>query len=449
MARPLGDSTPPLRPLDHLRVLAGLPHRGSGTPEEAAAADRCAALLRGWGYDVTVQPFTAPRQTLYNGILFLLAAFIGAAVMASLWTPWAGLVLGLALLIPIAGELTGGRPDFDVFVPKATSRNVIATLPGATAIGDAATSGTHGDAAAPGTTASADATGNAGTATFANTASGAARPHVILTAHVDTQLGSILFAPWFVRITPHFFTLCYAAIAAALVAFALQAGGVAPAVARGLLIGAVCVMAAGFAFILTAKLGGRYVNGANDNGSGVAIALAIAEAHRHSPLPVDLTVLITGAEEVGERGMKHFMATAGRHLDRANTYFVNLDNVGGGILRYQLGEGMVAYYKYSPVLIGLAEQLAASAEQRMLPLKNTMLPTDSLIPARQRFHTITFLAQDEDGTIPHYHWHTDTMDTVDPEVVEFTGRFIWQYVAALPEWVATHGQDGTRKRAHA
>lgn len=396
---------PRLRPLEHLQVLAELPHRGSCTPEEAAAADRCAGLLRGWGYEVTVQPFTAPRQTLYNGILFLLAAFIGAAGLAWLWTPWAGLVLGLALLVPIAGELTGGRPDFDVFVPKGRSRNVIATLPA------------PDGAPAP----------------------ESRKPHVVLTAHIDTQLGSLLFAPSFVRITPHFFTLCYAAIAAALVAFGLQAGGVAPAVARGLLIGAVCVMAVGFVFILVAKLGGRYVNGANDNGSGAAIALAIAEAHRQQPLPVDLTVLLTGAEEVGERGMKHFMETAGRQLDPGNTYFVNLDNVGGGVLRYQLGEGMVAYYKYSPVLIGLARELAATAERKLLPLKNTILPTDSLIPARRGFHTITFLAQNEDGTIPNYHWHTDTMDTVDRDLVEFTGRFVWQYLAALPAWVA--GRD--------
>lgn len=56
---------------------------------------------------------------------------------------------------------------------------------------------------------------------------------------------------------------------------------------------------------------GRYVQGANDNGSGVALTLALAEYftnHRSEfPENIDIVFLFTGSEGAGVRGMKHFI----------------------------------------------------------------------------------------------------------------------------------------------
>ncbi|HLN61113.1 MAG TPA: peptidase M28, partial [Symbiobacteriaceae bacterium] len=220
---------------EYLRRLSRYPHRGTATPLEAAAAKEMAGWLREMGYSVSLQPFRAPRDTLYLGPSVVMLGFILGAALGR-GVPWAGIGVSLLFLAPMVGELLGSSwLDFDWLLPTYPSQNVVAR---------------KAPAGSPGRT-------------------------LVITAHYDTQRASLLFHP---RMAPHlqgYFTCVYALLAAVPVLLLLRWIGAtwtaqALTVAGGLL--AVNVL-----FLAVCWRTGRYINGANDNGSGVAMALALAE----------------------------------------------------------------------------------------------------------------------------------------------------------------------------
>ncbi len=92
---------------------------------------------------------------------------------------------------------------------------------------------------------------------------------------------------------------------------------------------------------------------------------------------------------------------------------------------------MLAYQRYDAGLIEVAGEVSRRHDGQVQPLKNWLLPTDGLLPAKAGYRAISFLAIDDDHTIPHYHWHTDTIEHVDRDVVEFTERFVWDCLQAV------------------
>lgn len=378
------------RAWSYLERLSRYPHRGVGTPEEAGAAREAADWLKGMGYEVEVQPFRAPRDTLYLGPGAIMAGFLAAAGIGLWWQPWAGMLLCLLLLLPLVGEMLGSNLDLDLYLRKVPSQNVVAR------------SQERGDE----------------------------RLTVVLTSHIDTQHATWLFHPRFAPHIPTYFNLAYGAIALMPVALGLWWALPGAAWTLWLISASALLLLAHLAFLLTCALGGRFVNGANDNGTGTALVLALAERFAAAPLPgVRLHVVINGAEEVGTRGMKHFMRQA--RYDKGSTYFINLDNLGGGKLHYLQGEGMTFYRPYGPRLVELAQKMAAEREGRVQAKPNLLLPTDGMIPAAAGYQAISFLAFQAEGTLPNYHWYTDTLERVDRELVAFTEQFLIEYVGRL------------------
>lgn len=379
----------------YLKKLSDLPPRGSATQGEKQAAAWLQDQLQDIGYDVAVQPFKSPRHTLYIGPVSVIAAML-VATWLSAFRPSVAALLAVVCLIPLVGEMLGTQSNFDLLLPKRPSQNVVA----------------RPRRAKSGSPNAAD---------------------VIIVAHYDTQWGSWLFAPRFRPLLQPFFIVTYSGLILALVGvlsrWALPQAGWTDGLLR---VATVLLIVTG-AFLVGSWLTGRAVPGANDNGSGVAVALALAARwQEQAPGNLNPAFLFTGCEEVGLRGMHHFLAETQPHKD---TMFVNLDNVGGGRLRYLLGEGMLAYQHYASEMIAVAEAVAKSHADEVRPLKNLLLPTDGLLSAKAGHPTITFLAANDDGSIPHYHWHTDTVDHVDRHVVELTETFVWEYLEALADRV--------------
>jgi hypothetical protein len=377
-----------LSAVEFLKRLSVLPHRGSTTEEEKKAAGMIAGMLQEMGYRTEEQPFAAPKETLYSGVMVLCLVFLGAALIGQ-WSPVAGLAVCLLFLFPVVGELLGSEVDFDWFLFKRSSQNIVSNVD--------------------------------------NLKKG---PLIVVTAHYDTQKGSYLFAPWFLPFVPLYFGLNYLAMFGVIASLLLADQW------RGWVQIPCCtLLGVSFVFMAASKWTGRFVNGANDNGSGVAVALAVANRLRAVPELADRFVfLFTGCEEVGERGMKHFMKTYGASLDPKQVIFVNLDNIAGGTLRSQEGEGMLRYYRYDQGLIELAKQVSEQLHYRVVPNKNTLLPTDALIPTRLGYRAITFIGIEEhSGRIPNYHWHTDLFENIDPEALQQVELYIWEYLLALAE----------------
>src|SRR5215208_2431795 len=99
------------------------------------------------------------------------------------------------------------------------------------------------------------------------------------------------------------------------------------------------------AFLLTDIELSDVVPGANDNASGVATALSLAsELDENPPENLDVWLLLTGAEECQMEGMRSFIRSHRKSIDRESSYFIVLDAVGAGTVRYETGEGLAVTY---------------------------------------------------------------------------------------------------------
>jgi len=383
MAAASPDSVDLLRELSQVAA-----HRGMGTPNERIAAQWLAARLRALGYEVAEQPFRTTRDNLYLLPAQLFVCAIAAVSVALATAPWwpAGALLAYGIAMAVA-ETSGHAIDLTT-MPRFPSQNVL-TKP----------------------------------------VRPAARTFFI-TAHYDTQRGSFLFHPKFVDYLPLFFNICYASVFVAIAGVALKAARFAAA--GYVLWTALILCACACAVYLAAEIGGRYTPGANDNGTGVAMALWLASEYARRPgeFPpnCELRFLFTGSEEAGCRGMKAFLKSQGKQLDPRRVYFVNLDNLGTGMLTYLSGEGMLFYRRAGDTLLDIARAMRENATRPVQEQANLLLPTDALPPAALGFEAISFLGKDAAGRMGNYHWHTDTFGNVDAAFMRFQQQFFAEFV---------------------
>jgi len=190
-------------------------------------------------------------------------------------------------------------------------------------------------------------------------------------------------------------------------------------------------------FLLTDIELSDVVPGANDNASGVATALSLAEElDADAPENLDVWVLLTGGEECQMEGMRSFIRAHRKSLDRENSYFVVLDAVGSGDVRYETGEGLAVTYDMDKRLVQLCDAVATADRDDgnrfgARPLRQGFA-TDAL-PARiakLRATAITCLA---DGSLlpAHYHRPEDVPQRIDRDALDRAHEFTLELVRAL------------------
>ena len=368
-----------------IRDLCRLPHRGTTTPEERAAAGWVEDRLRALGLAPRREEFPAPTSFAWS-YLAIFGGFLALSAL-SLAAPWTAFA-GCAALCAFYVVEQASRARIPVrWLPHGTSQNVMARIPAARG----------------------------------------ARRTLVLAAHLDTSRSGPMFDPKLVvtfRATYLLALACQYATLFACLARALGAGaGALQLAAGGYMLFAIALLAWREAF-------GRYVNGANDNASGVASLLSIAAELVDEPLAhIDVLLLFTGAEEVGMAGMKHFVATHGPELPRDTTEFLVIDNAGAGRLRYCTGEGTIMPFPYSQRLILMCNELSAQPRfAGVRPYFYARAYFDTLVPASRGWGAMTLVAVDERSLIPNWHWPSDTVANVDfalvRQVREFAGALL-------------------------
>ena len=147
-------------------------------------------------------------------------------------------------------------------------------------------------------------------------------------------------------------------------------------------------------FLLTDIELSEVVPGANDNASGVATVLSLAEElDAEPPANLDVWVLLTGGEECLQEGMRSFVRAHRADLDRETTYFVNVDTVGHGTVRFEAGAGWVVTYPLDRRLVELCAAIATADRERLGPL-----PGAAAGPrARRRLHAAPHRGLPGDG----------------------------------------------------
>jgi hypothetical protein len=190
------------------------------------------------------------------------------------------------------------------------------------------------------------------------------------------------------------------------------------------------------AFLLTDIELSDVVPGANDNASGVATVLSLAEElDAQPPANLDVWVLLTGGEECLQEGMRSFLRAHRAELDRETTYFVNVDTVGHGAVRFEAAAGWVITYPLDRRLLELCTAIATADREgpdryQAEPLVHG-LAGDSMPPRVVGFRATAITCLNAEGYVPGHHTPSDTPDRVDPAALDRAHGFALELVGAL------------------
>jgi Peptidase family M28 len=173
--------------------------------------------------------------------------------------------------------------------------------------------------------------------------------------------------------------------------------------------------------------------GANDNASGVATAISLAgELDGDPPANLDVWVLLTGAEECLQEGMRSFLRKHRDDLPRESTYFVCLDTVGEGEVRFEAAAGWVVTFEMDRHLVELCEAIATTDGDR--PRGRALRDGyggDGVLARTRRYRSTTITCIPAEGRVPDQHTHRDVPDRIDPDSLERAHGFALDLVRLL------------------
>lgn len=244
---------------------------------------------------------------------------------------------------------------------------------------------------------------------------------VVFVAHYDSSRSGLSFHPELVKNFRSAFLITFYSMGIITLVFSLAAVSVLVNLTRVSLFlwlisfpPALVIIIASLVLIYQ-EIFGEDTPGANDNGSGVSVLLELAKEIKENPPDfVETWFLFTGAKEAGSLGMVNFLEEF--NPDPQNTFFINVDNIGTGDLKYILEEGMLKKYSSSDKLI----KWASLAIQEKPPLKVSgssyfLFNSDATAALARGYKAITIMAMDEEGFIPNWHWPTDNISRIEKE----------------------------------
>lgn len=361
--------------------LAGrLPHRGANTEEELAAASYLKQRFSELTSNTDMEEFLSGES---QGVLFAAYYFEFLIVaLLALWKPPVAFGYGVIVFFTYLAEFTGYRLMSRI-LPSYPAQNISAQIMGLRP-----------------------------------------RKQLVVTAHYDSGKANALSHP---NVTPWLRLAHYGVILAmmsVLATCASQGMGVFADfsfpidVAVRWLALAYLLFAAGFLFF--AEMSGEFVRGAINNASGTAVLLRLAERFTEEPLEeADVWFVATGCKGSWLGGMRHFIKS--HKLDKSSTYFLNIDHVGAGTLRFLEGEGMLKFFPASKEMLRAARKIAPAFGAA--PLKFRGMPTESLIPLARGYKAMGITATGPNDELLHWNAPSDKIESVDFGVVEEAALF--------------------------
>lgn len=130
----------------------------------------------------------------------------------------------------------------------------------------------------------------------------------------------------------------------------------------------------------------------------------------------------TGAGEVGGYGMRSFLLDHGDELRDA--LIINLDACGTGSLHWASAEGKARRLRANPRLVGLARRVSRETDTLIKPRVLDGLATDATVALVRGFKAMSIIALEHGGLPANWHWRTDHVEEVDPELLETVATFV-------------------------
>jgi len=376
---------------EDMQLLAGrLAHRAANTDNERVAAEYIRDRLREYAPDAALDDFYSPDNPWYLFASYY-AEFTVVAVIA-VWWPRVALCYGAVVFLAYLAEFMGYRV-MGRFVPQFETQNVVARF------------------LAP-------------------------RPErqLVVMAHYDSgTVGPLAHRPEAHRLR----TTQLAVVACMMIVIftcALESVG---ALNEDVLLYNTAVRwtaAVGLlgAAAMLAYAAGRseYSRGANDNASGVAALLRLAQRFAERPIEnAEVYLVATGSNQTWMNGARHFVKV--QPLDRDAVYFLNLDGVGVGDLRYTTAEGMLHMAPCDEEMIRAAREEASGFQAEPMRLRTAC--SDALIPLARGYKTLEITAVDESTPAPTDHPHRDALAHVDFGVIARAADFAEAVLRRLAE----------------
>jgi Peptidase family M28 len=387
--------------MEVVEELCSFEGRLAGTDAERRAADRMAGRLREAGRWVDVEPTYVHPQV---GVVFAAHCALGiAGSLVAIAVP----ALGFGLVLVAATSMYLDL-DYRLYLVRRlffrrASQNVVSRGP------------------RPGLPA-----------------------RLVLTAHLDAAKTGAVYAPKHARRSARLavrhswfgpFRLLFWSLALLLPALGARLAGLDSDAIAVLQLPPTLVLLVGIFALVDIELS-EVVPGANDDASGVATALAVAaDLDADPPDHLDVWVVLTGAEECLQEGMRSFVRAHRKSLAEKPTYFLNLDTVGHGEVRFHGSGGWAVAYPADRRLFELASAIAGADDEGggsygAKPLA-LALAGDEMPPRIAGFPSIAISCAAEDGYVPGYHLPSDTPENVDPAALSRAHGFALELVRQL------------------
>jgi hypothetical protein len=388
---------PPVRPLATISALAAFDRRGPGTDAERRAARWLAGELIGQRLRVRLEAFWCrPNWALAHAWHVALAL---AGSLLSVAAPTVGIaLLGVALISIAMDALTGISPGRRLSHERA-SQNVVARP------------------------AAEKPERHAGTTSL------------IIAANYDAGRTALIYRDPFRRAAASLrrlsgpFALGWLGWLSLAITWLLAVAVVrttehhAPKLLGAIQLPPTVALVLGLALLLEAA-GAGYGPAAGDNASGAAVAIALARTLTAAP-PRNLTIalVLTGAGEGHEIGLRRYLRAHRHRLMRANTIVLGVASCGAGQPRWWRSDGRLIPIACTRRLRDLATAVA-DAHPHLGVQPHPGRGGTPTLPARlRRLPSITIGSLDPGGLAPRSHQRSDTADLVGPAALDRTVQF--------------------------
>jgi len=391
-----------VEPLREIETLVAQGSRGPGTDAERRTARHLERRLTELGRDARIEPFGVwPRYELAH-LIHAVAGIAGSVLSVS--SPLAGTIVLLVTAVSAFGDLTGSFHLARRLTGRRASQNVVS----------------REDSGRPGT--------------------------IVLAAHYDAARTGAAFGPRLaerravlgalIRHPIGGFEAFFWAIVLLLVCVALRLAGIHPAPLTAIQFLATVVLIVSVPFLADIAMSG-VVAGANDNASGVVTALRLADRYGGDLDHFDVWVVLTGAGEGPELGMRAWLRAHRRELDRTRTVFVCVDQVGLGTVRYARREGLAIPFSHHRSLLELCDQIAAedAADDGRYRARAYVSrgATDAYTARVAGFPAVSVSCLGALDYARHHHLPTDTPENIDPAALERAFGFCSELIELIDE----------------